>query len=163
MKRLLLAASLLLPLGGLAVGWAVTDYRARQGTDWEIPVAGYDPRDLLRGHYIAYQYAWPGLKGEDEFTSGADGASALCLEGTAPIITRTVNLDKEPQPCATKIRPTPGSEQTLTNGIIYISQTKADAMQKQLGDPKVQSFIRVRIREDGIMRPLELVFRPRAK
>jgi hypothetical protein len=49
------------PLLGLAALWGWTEVRSRQGTEWLVPVAGYDPRDLLRGHYVLFQYDWPGL------------------------------------------------------------------------------------------------------
>jgi uncharacterized membrane-anchored protein len=54
--RLLLAAALLLPIMALAYSWIATCRLAQQGQEWLIPIRGYDPRDLLRGHYIQYQY-----------------------------------------------------------------------------------------------------------
>lgn len=29
-----------------------------KGTIWTVPIAGYDPRDLLRGHFLQFQYVW---------------------------------------------------------------------------------------------------------
>ncbi|MEO0699811.1 MAG: GDYXXLXY domain-containing protein, partial [Pseudomonadota bacterium] len=48
-----------LPFAGLAALWWQSDTLSRQGTDWEVEIEGYDPRDLLRGHYVEFQYAWP--------------------------------------------------------------------------------------------------------
>ncbi len=28
------------------------------GTVWTVPITGYDPRDLLRGHYLQFTYNW---------------------------------------------------------------------------------------------------------
>lgn len=28
-------------------------------TEYRVKITGYDPRDLLRGHYLVFQYAWP--------------------------------------------------------------------------------------------------------
>jgi biotin-(acetyl-CoA carboxylase) ligase len=47
------AVVLALPLIGLAAAWAVSHHRGQQGTDWEVPVQGYDPRDLLRGQAVS--------------------------------------------------------------------------------------------------------------
>jgi hypothetical protein len=48
-----------------------------------VPIAGYDPRDLLSGHYLRFQYVWNlapgsaarGCRGED---------CALCTDDPAP-------------------------------------------------------------------------------
>jgi len=42
-------------LGGLSL---LHDYRRSTGTVWTVPIAGYDPRDMLRGHYLQYQFEW---------------------------------------------------------------------------------------------------------
>ncbi|CAK0761708.1 hypothetical protein CCP4SC76_3520015 [Gammaproteobacteria bacterium] len=53
--------SLLLPLAILA-GLVATKHLAREwGTEFRLPISGYDPRDLLSGHYLIYRvdYAVP--------------------------------------------------------------------------------------------------------
>ena len=55
-KSTLLPLALALPVLGLAGSWALSHRQAQQGTDWEVPVAGYDPRDLLRGDYVILRY-----------------------------------------------------------------------------------------------------------
>ena len=44
----------ILPVAGLAGLWAISANTYRQGTEWEVPIQGYDPRDLLRGHYVEF-------------------------------------------------------------------------------------------------------------
>lgn len=80
MKRILYFGALLLPLLGLAGATLSAWLGTRDGRVWELPVRGYDPRDLLRGHYIVFQYDL------------ADGASCVsekpcCLQvvGTAEV------------------------------------------------------------------------------
>jgi len=47
--------SVLLPLLVIA-GWAgYHEYSVRSGTEVEFKVVGYDPRDLLSGHYLNYR------------------------------------------------------------------------------------------------------------
>ena len=62
MNRALKIAALLLPLAGLGGLWAMSDHTFRQGTEWEVPIAGFDPRDFLRGHYVEFTYDWPGVE-----------------------------------------------------------------------------------------------------
>ncbi|MGB3723997.1 MAG: GDYXXLXY domain-containing protein [Pacificimonas sp.] len=77
----LLTAALALPLVGLAGNVALNEAQLTRATVWEIPVTGYDPRDILRGNYIQFQY--------DVIVSGdvspcADGDCTLCLTGNPP-------------------------------------------------------------------------------
>ena len=65
-KAARIAAILVVPLAGLAALWAQSETLSREGTDWEVPVQGYDPRDLLRGHYVEFQYDWPVRREEGE-------------------------------------------------------------------------------------------------
>ncbi|WP_428075206.1 GDYXXLXY domain-containing protein [Candidatus Avelusimicrobium luingense] len=58
MKKRLLLAVFFLPLICL-IGWTIFLTVSRnQGTEVKVAVRGYDPRDLLSGHYIAYQIDW---------------------------------------------------------------------------------------------------------
>lgn len=156
--RLWLAASLMLPLALLAAVWGHTSWQAQQGEEWLIPIRGYDPRDLLRGHYVQYSYDWPGGQVEGTGTS-LSYASGLCIEGRAPDI---VKVRAYPLVgCAIIVRATAGSRREvrgLETGILYVSQPRAIALSKQLADPKLRGFVRVKIRPDGVMRPVDLAF-----
>lgn len=162
-----LAMALSLPLLGLSGGWAMTHVRAQQGEEWLIPVEGYDPRDLLRGHYIRYRYVWPLERPADpDMAQPTFYGGAVCLEGKAPNITRASPLDTgdAKQNCAIVARASWGAREEvrgLESGILYVSQTSAGDLEKKLADPKLQSLIRVKIREDGVMRPVGLEFRAR--
>ena len=30
-----------------------------EGTEYRVRITGYDPRDILRGHYLQFRYEWP--------------------------------------------------------------------------------------------------------
>jgi len=151
--RLLRAAALALPLIGLGAVWAIAHLRAQQGVEWEVPVTGIDPRDLLRGHYIVYRYEWPGLAPGRP----AQAASALCLEGVPPRIA-AVSLGHDA--CAHPVRE-PGTGRGLATGRLYVAQSAAPGLERQLADPSLQGVLRVRVRADGQITPLALEFRPR--
>lgn len=158
-NRVALAASLLLPLAVFAATWATTHVKAQQGQEWLVPIAGYDPRDLLRGHYVQYRYEWPTAPEADDSLSYA---SSLCIGGKAPDIAR-VSTDLSGG-CTIIVRATLGARQEvrgLDTGILYVSQPRAIALSKQLADPKLRGFVRVKIRPDGVMRPVDMEFRRR--
>lgn len=158
----------------LAYGWASTYRAAQQGQDWLVPINGYDPRDLLRGHFVQYRYDWPVATPSAEQQGDLDPAyaSRLCIEGVAPNITRVRALpfaegQLGPQAtagCAIVVRATLGTRrevQGLESGILFTSQGRAITLSRRLADRNQQGFVRVRIRPDGVMRPVDLEFRPR--
>ena len=146
--------ALALPLIGLAAAWAVSHHRGQQGTDWEVPVQGYDPRDLLRGHYIVFEYEWPGL--EDGSLPGP--GTMLCVEGEAPRID-SVEVVPEGTRCPRPMRAAFGD--TLAAGKLYIPQDKARGLEEQLADPKLRGIVRLRVRDDGRYTPMDIRFEPR--
>src|SRR3546814_2355280 len=74
MKRGLSLAALALPVLGLTISAGWHQWRQSGATEWRIPVTGYDPRDLLAGHYARFRYAWR-LEGQCP-----SGDCMFCLE-----------------------------------------------------------------------------------
>lgn len=160
-RRLAPALALILPLVGLAASWATTHRAAQQGTEWLVPIAGYDPRDLLRGHYVIFTYDWPGLERQER---DLRTEPVLCLEGRAPQLTRVRVPGRAP--CTQTVRAAGGwndPEGGLARGRLYVSQDCAATLQRQLADPERQGMVRIRVREDGHLTPLGITFRPRAE
>ena len=98
MNRLIRLAAVILPVLGLGALWVQSDRTYHQGTEWEVPIAGYDPRDVLRGHYVEFVYDWPGRE-----RWAIDAPQALCLEGAPPRIAK-VAPHPEGAPCAHPLR-----------------------------------------------------------
>jgi hypothetical protein len=150
-------AALALPLAGLSILWGWSDYKSRQGTDWEVPVAGYDPRDLLRGHYVEFTYDWPGEARENNAY-----LTQFCIEGDAPVIERIVPTD-DLSACAHPARASNSSisgPTGLLRGRLYIAQTRSSELQEKLADRDLRGIVRIRQREDGLITPQEITFRP---
>ncbi len=58
MKKHFLAVCLFAPVVAL-LGWLCwLTYQAHTGTEVKVRIQGYDPRDLLSGHYIQYEIDW---------------------------------------------------------------------------------------------------------
>lgn len=98
MKRWVLAAALMLPIVGLAAGIALQETGARGASEWRIPVAGYDPRDPLRGRFITFRYVWS-VSGPAHLCR--DGGCDLCLEQGG----RHVRVMPKAVHCPTRIDP----------------------------------------------------------
>lgn len=155
MNRLARLAALALPLAGLAGLWFQSDTHYRTGTEWEVPIEGYDPRDVLRGHYVEFTYDWPGLAQSDIIPA------TLCLEGDAPVIAR-VTTDSE-QGCAHPLRASDGGVygwDALWRGRLYLDQYKAAMIDAQLRDRDQRGIVTIRQREDGSFTPISIRFRP---
>ena len=156
MNRLARLAALALPLAGLAGLWLQSDTHYRSGTEWEVPVAGYDPRDLLRGHYVEFSYDWPGLAESDIIPA------TLCLEGEAPVIAR-VTAHAGEATCAHPLRVPEGGVygwDALMRGRLYLDQYKAAMIDAQLRDRDQRGIVTIRQREDGSFTPISIAFRP---
>ena len=168
-RRFLLPLALLLPLIGLALIWLQAERESHQGSEWDVPIAGYDPRDLLRGHYVQFRYDWPGVA-ENDIPTSYGLQTGLCLSGKAPDIERVAIIDRaeygsSPAPsCDTIARVNPWSEEG-TDGLvrdrIYIPQQAAREYTDKLANPALQGVVRIRINNNGFITPLSLRFRPR--
>ncbi len=155
MSRVARLAAVLVPLIGLALLWVQSERTYNSGTEWEVPIQGYDPRDYLRGHYIEFSYDWPGI---DEFRDVPP--QKLCLEGDAPNLAR---VTADAATCAHPVRADLGGVygwDALTRGRLYIGQDRAQALQKQLRDGDQRGIVTVRQREDGSFTPISIRFRP---
>lgn len=157
MIRLAKLAAVILPAAGLAALWATSDRTYHTGTEWEVPIQGYDPRDILRGHYVEFSYDWPGLG-----AFSGNGLETLCLEGEAPLITR-VDVHETDADCAHPVRAdTTGvyGWDALTRGRLYVDQNRAAKLEQELRKADQRGFITIRQRNDGSFTPVAIRFRP---
>jgi hypothetical protein len=158
MTRFARLAAAVLPLLGLAALWVESDLTYNSGTEWEVPIMGYDPRDYLRGHYVEFEYDWPGLE-ERSLTRQPDG---LCLAGQAPRIAR-VTVQQPGEACAHPLRPAESGVyglDGLRDGRLYIGQARAAQLEEQLRNRDQRGIVTIRQREDGSFTPITIHFRP---
>lgn len=150
-------AALVLPLTGLGALWLIAGWQARSSSEWDVPIQGYDPRDLLQGHYVQFQYEWPGLlRGSDRPANPS--VRGLCLIGAAPRIDRVEPADEAPG-CPGRFV-APGQDK---QGRLYTSQAEAQRLQQQLSQSGKAAMVHFRLRSDGRITPLNLWFdSPRA-
>ncbi|MEE4350616.1 MAG: GDYXXLXY domain-containing protein [Pacificimonas sp.] len=87
MRRWFLPFALALPALVLAIAIVRQEIALANAETWHIPVAGYDPRDLVRGRYIRFTYDWQ-VRG-DAAPCETDAFCQLCLDGPPPDASRT--------------------------------------------------------------------------
>jgi uncharacterized membrane-anchored protein len=54
-SRILLIVALVFPIIALGILTGYKHYKVTVGTEVILPIEGYDPRDLLSGHYLTYR------------------------------------------------------------------------------------------------------------
>ncbi|NBC88777.1 MAG: hypothetical protein GVX90_04685 [Alphaproteobacteria bacterium] len=171
MKLVRIAAGLL-PLAGLAGLWAMGESVSREGTDWEVPIAGYDPRDLLRGHYVEFTYDWPipqvdrDAGTEQAMRPAAPPPQGLCLRGDPPQLREAIPFDPYDygarERCAHPIVADPGSvygPAMLERGRLYVGQDRAREIEDMLRERDLRGIVTLRQRPDGSFTPLDIRFR----
>lgn len=63
-KKILFGLAALIPALAL-LGWVgLNETRLRSGEEFVLPITGYDPRDLLSGHYLRFQILYPSEEGD---------------------------------------------------------------------------------------------------
>jgi hypothetical protein len=158
MSRLLRLAAVVIPLAGLTGLWVTSDSHYRTGTEWEVPIEGYDPRDLLRGHYVEFTYDWPGVESED-FTMQPP---VLCLAGKPPRLDE-VFMAGNSEVCTNPLRAAPDDVYGLSGlerGRLYVGQERAMKLQQELQKADQRGIVTIRQREDGSFTPIAIRFRP---
>lgn len=83
MRNALLALFLIVPL--LVPAGMIIRHATAKGQEWQIPVTGYDPRDILRGRYIRFRYDF-----DANPLHYCAGDCIICLKGTPESYDATV-------------------------------------------------------------------------
>lgn len=73
-----ITAAVIVPLVGLMALVARAELARRSGPSWQVAIAGYDPRDLLHGHFLRYQFRF-NWQGESSCGSRGSLAADCCL------------------------------------------------------------------------------------
>ena len=160
--------ALAVPVIGLAALWGLSDYESRQGTEWDVAIEGYDPRDLLRGHYVEFTYDWQGLdpdpeaEFEDEFGLGLP-LEQFCLTGTPPGPPVVSEVNGDISDCDYPVEADFGGvygERSLARGRLYVGQDRASEIEQAMFDQDMRAIVRVRLGENRKLTPLDISFRP---
>jgi uncharacterized membrane-anchored protein len=72
--------ALVLPLIVLILMITRAELNKNQGTEWDIAITGYDPRDILRGHYLIYNVDYQIKNSDEESVCKFPDDCCLCLK-----------------------------------------------------------------------------------
>ncbi len=105
-RKFFLAAALCLPLLGLGALVARNHFLYASGEEVILPIKGYDPRDLLAGHYLRYKINY-GIDNPCEDKKRKKGTDTFYLQGPAIICLKPRSFtlgDEPPEACSLFIR-----------------------------------------------------------
>lgn len=137
----------------LMAGWvASVEWGLRSGTEVELPIEGYDPRDLLSGHYLIYSVNFGKVMACDELVSYSKGQErCVCLEKrpTGALWEATQSIDcksRNPDSCPVFLKGT-CAYRRFEAGIerFYFSER----LTSQLARVPPGASIRVRVNKNG--------------
>jgi hypothetical protein len=155
-----LALALALPVAGTITGIAAAEWRQRDATIWTIPVEGADPRDPLRGRFIAFRYRWQ-VSGDAALC--VTESCALCLEDAG----RAIRVVARDMACPARIDPVSSKLQTAyaaeiggdavplaVYGRLWVSESSAPGLDAQLRSRPMR--VVARLSADGRLANLRL-------
>ncbi|TPV96060.1 MAG: GDYXXLXY domain-containing protein [Myxococcales bacterium FL481] len=140
--------SLALPVS-LVVGVIVhTEWTRATHTKWRLPIAGSDPRDLLRGRYLRFRF---------DVADPADGQrhdSCVCLDADAERHGRLMACDVAQSRCAEKL----DSSVWHRGQRFYVAEARARDLEFQLIDSSLdgQAFVEFVVDSRGRLHLLQL-------
>lgn len=77
-NNILKLSVLILPVVAMVFLIGFHTVKRESGDEWRIPVTGYDPRDLLSGHYLDFRYDWNWNDKDGDHSCNEDDCR-LCL------------------------------------------------------------------------------------
>ena len=139
--------AVMLPLLAIAFMIVRAELSINQGTQWQLQIQGYDPRDLLRGHYLRFQVAY-NFKSEQESCAGTSDC-CLCLNDVGETVPLVSKLDCKvaKTQCDSIIR----SEFERSLNRYYIAEDYARKAEKILQEAQIQdnAFLSIAVSEKG--------------
>lgn len=153
-KRIWLIVALLVPIAALALNaWLKSQQRA-SGEEVILPIDGFDPRDLLSGHYLTYRIDY----GLQQGCTAPNVAASVCLRPQ-----RGLYLPGElPESCELSIHGHCDNSATFTAGIerFYVPEAVAQVLEQQVRDRKGEIVLSVDKQGNAAIRDLLLDGKP---
>ena len=131
------------------------EYHINTGAQWDFAITGYDPRDLLRGHYLRFRlsYDWQDEKG----SCSRHSSCAYCLTDVgnqAPKVHKTaIHLAKQ----CDGFMLSDNSQEPLNR--FYIAETQAKLAEDILQQARTDNtaYLRLSINKKGESRIVDLL------
>jgi hypothetical protein len=173
MKRLLAAvviATLALPVVVLGAMVADAERSLAAGGVMRVAIRGYDPRDVLRGHYLNYQFDWsvePTFVGRvarlcvmsapadaparvrplaERGTDASTAGCAFIVNGTGTFLAEARRLEPGERGPAGRLEFWPTG---VSSGRLYVPERHAQQLERLLREGKVQLTIDLAVNQAG--------------
>jgi uncharacterized membrane-anchored protein len=152
MKNKLIFAAIALPFLVLCLLIVRAEYHVKSGDQWMFELQGYDPRDLLRGHYLQFNILYDWDKEKNECSSGIN--CCLCLTKNSSLEKTSVAPKVHKSSCTSAKNQCDGyilsSKQNVLNRY-YIPEKSAKRAESLLikARAKQQAYLQVSINKNG--------------
>lgn len=153
-KRTMLLIALALPILALMTSAYLKSVQRDSGEQITLPIEGFDPRDLLSGHYLIYQVDY----GLETDCTEHDVETAVCLRPE-----RAMYLaDAVPDSCKLFIRGYCDSSARFSAGIerFYIPEEYAETLETQVRDKRGALVLSVDAQGNAAIRDLLIDGKP---
>ncbi|MEZ5451454.1 MAG: GDYXXLXY domain-containing protein [Thiothrix sp.] len=153
-KRILLIVSLALPIIALALNAYLKNTQRDGGEEVVLPIEGFDPRDLLSGHYLLYRVDY----GVEKGCGTQDEEASVCLRPMRSIYPQG-NL---PADCELFIRGRCDSHAGFLADIerFYIPEEYAQSLEDKVRDRKGELVLSVDRQGNAAIRDLLIEGKP---
>ena len=157
-----LKLSLALPVLGIALLIARAEVVVRSGDPLLVPITGYDPRDLLEGHYLAFRYDWDLAK---DGSCWGD-ACCLCVEPALPASGSDAASDPRPRARVVNCGEAAGCSQRVRTGArgpptrYYVPEDQALALERLVRERRAAVMLSVRRDGRAVIKELYLDGKP---
>ncbi len=150
-RGVVVAVSLALPVLLIAGMAGQAEWALRGGVPVRVRISGYDPSDMIRGHYLRYRFAW-------NWDGGAPSAAtvALCVlsRGENPLV-RPLASAGDPA-CELPVRLQPGDASRFQpEGVsdqLFVPENAAAALQQALLYGSATLTVTLSVARDGSAR-----------
>jgi hypothetical protein len=156
-RKTTLALALAIPILVLAALVVRGEAGLRSGRPWVLRMRGYDPRDLLRGHYLSYRIDWGGGGLEERCTvtacciclRAAPGSPSLVPDASKVSCDETASCDSWfPEDQLDRLRE------------FYIPEGRGPELERALRDRQAELSIRVSPRGGVVVEDMLIDGRP---
>jgi uncharacterized membrane-anchored protein len=151
-KRVLVAMAVadLLVFGG----WVASEELHRGGAAIKLPVEGYDPRDLLSGHYVRFRLI--AAREATPFASPSEQRFAVCLEATEDGLYHVTRLRRRGDACAPFLSGT-GAGGLIDFGVDRFYVDERIAGEVRWVRPGPNTYLVATVDGNGVVHPIDLV------
>lgn len=152
-KKLLL--TVMIPFILLCLLIARAEYHLSIGAQWDFAITGYDPRDLLRGHYLRFRLAYDWQEPQNKCSDGV--GCSYCFTDVGNQAPKVQIVDSHIAKQCDGFMQYDDLQQPLNR--FYIAETQAKLAENLLRQARIDNtaYLRLSINKKGAPRIVDLL------